>query len=221
MAHEPLLPLTSSEMEILEEAVSQYERAIDEEVAHYLTGPKRGLEPDTAISARLGVVDDPLPGHERYEGWLCIPYLGLSDEVLKIRFRCWQDHDHKEHRHGKYEDLPHATPRLFNVPAVVEADEFICVTEGEFDALVLKQIGLPAVALPGATSWRPHYRRILSGFDRIFLFGDPDDAGREFNRTISKALRQSVAVKLSSGDVTESVICNGPGEIYEALGLED
>lgn len=216
MPHEPLAPLSTTEMELLEEATHRYEYYLDGEIQKYLAGPKRGLEEATVRSSRLGRVTNPMPGHEKYEGWLAIPYLGPKGEVLKIRFRCWEDHDHKEHKHGKYEDLPHSAPRLFNVSAVLDAEEFICITEGELDTLILKQIGIPSVALAGGNAWRPHYRRILAGFDRIYLFGDPDNTGREMNMTIQRALRQSVVVKLDA-DVTDTYVQEGPMRILEAL----
>lgn len=218
--HESLQPLSGTELEFLEEATSRYEAGLagDKTMQSYLTGPTRGLEVNTVRSARLGRVIEPMANHERFEGWLAIPYLGIHGEVLKIRFRCTQEHDHKAASHSKYADIKHAHTRMYNVPAVLDAEDFIAVCEGELDALVLEQIGIPAVAIPGAAAWKPHYRRILQGFDKLFVFGDPDDAGREFNIAVQKSLRQAVAVKLDM-DVTDTVLSNGAGAIYDALGL--
>ncbi len=52
----------------------------------------RGFSPETVKEFRLGVVENPLPDHERYEGKLCIPYLDRAGRVLKVRFRCLEDH---------------------------------------------------------------------------------------------------------------------------------
>lgn len=216
---ERLQPLSVTEMEFNEQAVAQYEAGLagDRTMQEYLTGPQRVLEVATIKSARLGRVTNPLAGHEKFEGWLAIPYLGIHGEVLKLRFRCIEEHDHKAVGHSKYADLKHARTRLYNVPAVLEAEDYIAICEGEMDALILQQLGIPAVAVPGASNWQPHYRRILQGFDKIYVFGDNDDAGRDFNIAVQRSLRQAKAVKLDM-DVTDTVACNGNDAIYDAIG---
>jgi len=211
-----LLPLLDSELERNEAAVAQYQAALagDQETLYYLQ-VERELEEGTLASARVGLVDDPHPGHEGLEGWLVIPYLGLEGEVLKIRFRRPPGSDHK----AKYRDLPHATPRIYNVQALQRARDWICITEGEFDTMALGQIGIPSIALPGAQAWKPHYRKVLAGFSRIHLLGDPDDAGREFNDKIQQAMRVAHAVKLSK-DVNDTLVEEGPDAIWEAIGEE-
>jgi len=204
------------ELERNEAAVAQYQAALagDADLRYYLE-VERELEEETLRSARVGVVDDPHPGHEGLEGWLVIPYLGLSGEVLKIRFRRPPNSDHK----AKYRDLPHATPRIYNVPALQKAKDWICITEGEFDTMVLGQLGIPSIALPGGTAWKPHYRKVLAGFSRIHLLGDPDDTGREMNQVIQQSMRQAEAAKLEM-DVNDTLVNEGPDAIWEAIGEE-
>lgn len=53
--------------------------------------------------------------------------------------------------------------------------------------MVLTLVGLPAVAIPGASGWQPHHRRMLAGFPRVRVQGDPDDAGADFTTRICRA----------------------------------
>ena len=62
----------------------------------------------------------------------------------------------------KYMGLPGTHTRLYNVLALQQAGDFIAVCEGEIDAITLHyKCGVPAVGVPGANSWKPHYTRLL------------------------------------------------------------
>ena len=199
----PLQPLTDSQREILEEAVSQFQGQVTRPIAQYLAN--RGIDQATATTFRLGVVGtEPPPGFDRYRGMLAIPYLSHRGYPLTVRFRCLQEHDHQEHYHGKYNTMPGDPARIFNVAAVHGTHDEIHVTEGELDAVILSKIGLPAIALPGASSWQWHWRKVLAGFNRVWVWGDPDDAGAQFTDKITRSLRQAKPVRLSDGDVTET-----------------
>lgn len=204
---ETLQPLSESQMEFLEEATEKYMKGATPIVGRYLAA--RGIDPDTAATNRLGVVTDPLPGHTKFEGFLSIPYLDRLGRPLTLRFRCMQEHNHRDFGHGKYMSLPHDPARTYNVRAIFEAKTEIHVTEGELDAVILNKLGLPAIAIPGAQGWRNHHRRMLAGFSRVFVWGDPDDAGAEFTAKVTSALRTAKGVRLYDGDVTDTYIKNG------------
>lgn len=201
-------PLSDSQRETLEEAVSSYEAALTADVARLLLA--RGIDRETARTFRLGVVGtDAFPGHERFKGWLAIPYLGVNDMPKSLRFRCPQEHDHREHGHGKYMSMTDEPARVFNVRAIRTADDTIHVAEGEFDAMVLNRLGLPAVAIPGASAWKGKHRRLLAGFNRVWVWGDPDDAGAEFTQRVCRALPKARGVRLRGGDVTDTFKAGG------------
>lgn len=201
------MPLTASQLELLEEAATAYEDALDSEAFGYVEG--RGIEMETVATFRLGVVADPLPGHEPFRGMLAIPYLGKHGEPLSFKFRCMKDHDHRDYGHGKYMGVSGETARVFNVRAIHEADDTLHVTEGELDAVVLNQIGLPAVGIPGADGFRGHHRRMMAGFSRIYVWGDPDEAGAKLTNTVLKRMKQSKPIQLRDGDVTETYLERG------------
>lgn len=96
--------------------------------------------------------------------------------------------------------LVEATPRYINLrlptPLLglshVRSDEVI-VTEGVFDWLTLVQWGQPAVALLGTRITR---RAIdaLTGFRRVYIALDSDDAGRRASAELASALGERAAV---------------------------
>lgn len=204
--HEPLTPLSTSQKEMLEEAVATYQAHLTAETAAYLMA--RGIGRDEALAFRLGIVADPAPGHEKYRGMLAIPYLGRDGQPLTVRFRCLAEHNHRDYFHGKYNTIKDDIPRMFNIGAVHRADDEIHVTEGELDAVILNKIGLPAVAIPGANMWFGRHRRMLAGFNRVWTWADPDDAGAELTGKITRALRSAKAVRLKA-DVTDTYMAHG------------
>ncbi len=200
-----LLPVTAPQMALMQEAVEHYQNR-SEAVDGWLAS--RGIAPETADTYRLGGVRDAFPGHERVEGWLAIPYLGYDqdgvEQVLSIRFRCIPELVHpgltcKECGHGKYQGMPGEHARMFNVRAIKNAGDEIHLTEGELDAVVLGQAGFDAVAMPGSTQWRRHHGRMLAGFNRIYIWADPDEAGAKFAADVLQSCRNAAIVKPRRG----------------------
>lgn len=215
---EPLQPLSASQREELEEATASYEAAVTGEAARYLV--KRGIDRKTAGTFRLGVVADPFPGHSRFVGRLAIPYLDRDGKPLTMRFRCIEDHEHREFGHGKYMSMTDDPSRVYNIRAIHQAGDELHVTEGEFDAMVLSSIGEYAVAIPGAKAWKPHHRRMLAGFSRVWVWGDPDDAGAEFVQKVTRALRSAKGVRLRDGDVTDTYLQGGADALRALINRE-
>lgn len=204
----------------MEEATRSYEEArmADADVAMYLMG--RGITPDVADTFRVGVVKDPLPGHGRFRNFLSIPYLDRDSKPLSMRFRCLQQHDCRDFGHGKYMSITDEPARMFNIRAIHEAMDVIHVAEGELDALVLTMCGMPAVAIPGAALWAQHHRRMLAGFNRVWVWGDPDDAGADFTNRLTRSMRQAKGVRLRDGDVTETYLLGGAEALHALVRLE-
>ncbi len=214
--HEPLQPLSPSQREMLEEATSAYQAALTPGVAQYLHD--RGIGREEAVTHRLGVVGDhPFPGHERFRGMLAIPYLDRNGMPLTVRFRCLEDHDHRAHFHGKYNTIKEDPPRMYGIADVHQAGDTIDVTEGELDRIILKKIGLHAVAIPGAALWQGRHRRMLAGFNRVRVWGDPDDAGAEFTARICRALRSAKGMRLRDGDVTDTYMQGGAQPLLDLI----
>lgn len=210
-------PLSASQREALEEATTSYAEALMRapDAARFLLA--RGIDADVARTFRLGVVHrEPFPGHSRFVGSLAIPYLDRESKPLSMRFRCFEDHDHRAHGHGKYMSMTDEPTRVYNVRGIHRADSVMHIAEGEFDAMILEKVFGNGAGFPGARSWAPRHRRMLAGFNRVWVWGDPDDAGAEFVQKVSRQVRSAKGVRLLDGDVSDTYI-KGGAEALKAL----
>lgn len=169
----------------------------------------RGVTVEQAEHHLLGVVSDPDPIHAPYEGRLSIPYVTPTG-VVAIRFRCLADHDCKAEKCKKYLQAPGEKDYLYNVRALRERHPAVAVCEGEMDTLFLDTHVLPAIGVPGATKWRPHWSRMLEGYERVFVVGDGDDAGRAFTENRLEDLPNATPVVMPPGmDVNDYFLAHG------------
>lgn len=203
-------------MTTLDEALTDYEIAlsVDGAVVNYLRA--RGLDQGAVNTARLGVVpSDCLNEHRRFIGWLVIPYLGQDERPVQLRFRCMTPAC-PHIGHGKYMTMDGDPARVYGVDAIVNADTEIHVTEGELDAIILRLLGYYAIAIPGATGFQSHHRRMLAGFGRVFVWGDPDEAGAAFASKITRMMSQAISVRLPNGDINDTYLAEGAAAIKAA-----
>ena len=61
-------------------------------------------------------------------------------------------------------------------------------------------------------NWKKHYTRLLSDFDKVFLFADGDNAGSEFSKMLAKELPNLTTVHMPDGEDVNS--------IYRTNGVE-
>lgn len=176
----------------------------------------RGIFPENATVKRflLGYVAEPLLGHDRYKGWLAIPYLRWSQEhgwiVVNIRFRCLQDHDCKAEGHGKYQSLPGTGTWLYNTNSLLRDTEEIAVIEGELNTIVSELCGVPAIGAPGADTWQPYMRLPLLGYKRVVVVAEGDDPGRRFANTVASTIPGALIVDLpEKHDANSLVLAEG------------
>ncbi len=199
--------------------MTTYEKDVGS-AAQYLVN--RGIDKSLAVGARLGVVtSEPYPGHDRYAGWLAIPYLRHDGQAVSIRFRCISEGC--EHQgHGKYMSVTGDPARTYNVSAVHESGDVLMVTEGEMDTLILKKVGYHSIAIPGASGWSNHHRRLLAGFRRVYVWGDGDQAGSEFSNRVCRSLRSAQGVHLPRGaDVNSLYSSEGAEALHQLVKEED
>lgn len=199
---------SSASRSLLREAAERYHAALIEgdsnPAKEYLQD--RGFTLDMVTDQMLGWVREPVTGHEQYAGRLAIPYLTTSG-VVDMRFRCLKQHDHKRDKCPKYLSLPHHQARMYDARRVMDGGPVIAVTEGELDAIVMTHlIGIPAVGIPGATSWSPHFSLVLSGFDTVLVIGDGDEAGRAFSRKVAALSDNGVEVQMPDGHDVNSLV---------------
>lgn len=189
--------LSSLQRQFLLQATQRYASKI-ELAKDYLSS--RHLSVEEASTFHLGVVEDPLPGHEAYKGRLAIPYITPSG-VVDIRFRAMGNEE------PKYMGLVGAKTTMFNTQACFVADKYICVTEGEFDCIMMSVKTMhPTIGIPGANNWKPHYAKILDDFDVVIVLADGDPAGLEFGKKISRELGNVNIISMPDGEDVNSMM---------------
>ena len=218
--------LSKLQRTFLREATLRYRAAVPGSPAdEYLAS--RGLKTTNPVIQTeidrflVGYVDKPLVGHEMFRGYLAIPYLRWSQEhgwaVVSIRFRCIEEHDHKGH--GKYMTVAGDRPRLFNTLALLKQSSTIAITEGEIDAITAQVCGVPAVGVPGAAAWLPHFKEPFLGYREVLVVADGDDAGRQFATTVALTLPNAKIIPCPPGqDVNSLVLDRGPAALLERIG---
>lgn len=164
-----------------------------------------------------------MPGHEQFQGRLCIPYLTPSG-VVNLKFRCIADHDCKSlDGHKKYLEESGAQARLFGVWNLRSDSPVICLCEGELDTIACTSLaGLPAVGISGVEKWKPHWRHVFEGYDEVLILADGDEAGRRMGESVVSRLYNSRIVTMPVGhDVNSLIVEQGVDALIERLGFDD
>jgi len=201
--------LSKEQRRYLERATLTYAENLDV-AAGWLEG--RGIDLAHARSRGLGVVTDPLPGHESYVGRLAIPYLTDVGPV-NMNFRCMEDHNCKEiPHHKKYLKRKGSGTNLYGVQSASWADDWIVVTEGEIDALIWQQIGVPAIGVPGAENWKDYWVNVFEDFSRVYLAEDGDDAGKDLWIAMTENLTNVIRMKMPDGEDSNSMFLKEGGD---------
>jgi DNA primase len=200
-----------SQKELLGRAVQRYQENI------YLAEDylkSRGITVEVARLARLGVVAEPEVGHEAFVGRLAIPYITKTGTV-DLRFRSLNPAVEP-----KYMGMTGAETKMYNVLDIERAGDWIGVCEGELDTLTLsKCIGIPCVGVPGANSWKKHYTRLLADFERVFVFADGDQPGKEFATGLARELPVTIVSMGEGEDVNSAYVKHGADYVREKMGM--
>lgn len=205
--------LSKEQRRSLERATIQYSKHLPE-AEDYLAA--RGIAPEVARSVALGVVRDPLPGHEHLEGRLAIPYLTDFGPV-NMTFRCLQNHKCNDMGHPKYMLWAGLKANLYMVQSLTRADDFIGVAEGELDALSANISGIPTVGISGAEKWQDHWESVFEDFARVYVFQDGDDAGRKFGDVLVQHCNAIRVGMPDKQDVNSMLVEYGPGYLKSRI----
>lgn len=206
------MELPSAEQKIFfERAASQYQTdlASDTSAQAYLTA--RGFTPQAAATYRLGVVGNPLAGHEQFAGRLCIPYLTPSG-VVTFTFRCLEQHSCKDtvlriNRRGqevtcrKYRAPEGLERTLFNVADFKVDSQVVYICEGEIDTMSLSLSGFPAIGVPGVSQWKPYFTRCFADYPQIFCVADGDEAGYKMGTFLAKEMGARIIRPPAGSDI--------------------
>lgn len=193
---------------------------LNEETVKYLEG--RGISKEVAHEFSLGTVTEPINGHEMFEGWLSIPYITALGLCASVKFRRLDDGK------PKYGQPIGQKTHIFNVVDTTVDRGYIAICEGELDALILSGVcDIPAVGIPGVTAWKPHFSKLFTGFDTIYVIGDNDvkedgtNPGAEFSKRVAAEVQNSQIVQLPPGmDINEFYLTNGKQSVRDLLGVK-
>ena len=189
---------SEGQKKFLAQATEKYEKELSEEAAEYLVN--RGMTEETIRRFRIGLVENPLPGHEHVRGYLAIPYTTPDGTVVSMRFRRLKGEG------PKYLSMAGDPPRIFNVSALERETSGIVVCEGEFDTMIAEQCGLPAIGIPGAQAWQKRWRRLLVQYQAVF-------------RAISESLENTRMVPMNGGDVNSFFLEHGEAGLRRKVGI--
>ncbi len=219
-----------------------YEAQLDERARSYLLA--RLVDERAVATFHLGFVAEPAaPGHDSYVGRISIPYV-TPEGARTIKFRCIEDHDCGDVGCPKYLGPELAQPRMFNAQALATAPDAVAICEGEFDAIVCQSaLELPAVAVPGVSTWQPHFPRMFSGIPRVLVLVDNDapkprkncwdercqrdgqcrghSPGRDLAKRVARDLNgQAEVIPPPQGqDLTEWIQASGLDSVKKGIGL--
>ncbi len=200
-----------SQKDLLELAVRKYQENIYQ-AEDYLKS--RGITIEVARLARLGVVAEPEVGHEQFLGRLSIPYITKTG-VVDLRFRSLNPAVEP-----KYMGMTGVDTKMYNVLDIDRAGDWIGVCEGELDTITMSRcVGVPCVGVPGANSWKKHYTRLLADFERVFVFADGDQPGKEFANSLARELPVTIVSFPEGEDVNSAYTKYGAEFIRDKIGL--
>lgn len=212
---------SKEQLKLMREAATRYADKIDEATLKYLEG--RGISKEVAALYQLGTVTEPMNGHELHTGWLSIPYITAMDHCVGFKFRRLDDGK------PKYGQPVGATTHMYNVSDITKRSGRIVVCEGELDTVLVSGVlGLPAVGVPGVANWKPHYPRLLNGYDTVYIAADNDipkeeggdNPGQLFAKRVASEVMNSLIVSLPPGqDITDYYMTNGYEATRHLLGV--
>jgi DNA primase len=210
------LMLAPRQRESLTARARKYAQEVDQ-LASYLSG--RGIVREAAVGHLLGCAVDPEPQDERFAGMLSIPYLNAQNEVIALKFRRLDDGQ------PKYDSPSGQKAHLYNARSLAAGGEVALVCEGELDAIVAQQFGVPAVGTPG-TTWLEHWSRCFGDFDKVLVVADHDvkddgsSPGLKHAKKVQASIPSAELILPPAGlDLGEWILRDGAAAVRKGLGI--
>jgi hypothetical protein len=181
---------------------------------HPETNGAQGLTLEAYASAKylplvflkeLGVTDRKQKGQQA----LSIPYRNQNGEEIATRYRIGLDGNKRFWWIKGSHIIPYGVWRLSEplhccMQIGGEAQKIIFLVEGESDAQTLWHYDIPALGIPGATTWKPEWREYVKGY-KVYVWQEPDQAGEEFVSRIGNDISDIQIVSPPAGrkDISE------------------
>lgn len=196
--------------------VQRWQQELEGEGLDFLLN--RGLTPEYIDKYYFGFVTE---GY--YAKAISIPILDGLGQLKTVRFR------RLDGEGPKYDSPKGEKAHLFNISSV--RHPVVHITEGEFDATIIEQVGRHAVGVPGINNFNPAWKWLFGGVDVRIVF-DSDEPGSEAwtstRRAVGSLKRQldSVAdtvqvLELPTGHDVSSFYVQDPEGFLEVLAQYD
>ena len=121
----------------------------------------------------------------------------------------------------KYMGVTGQKTGMYNVVDLHTDTETIAICEGELDTVILSGVlGIPAVGIPGVSTWKPWFSKLFEPFRRILIFADNDvkqdgsNPGMQLAKKIRDEVERSVVVHLPEGHDVNSVYLDSGGDWF-------
>jgi hypothetical protein len=144
-------------------------------LAHYAAAKKLPL----SFLRSLGLTDIYFDGRPVVR----IPYRGVDSFEIAVQFRFSMDGE------DRFRWKTGSKPCLYGLWKLGDARAvgYICLVEGSSDAHTLWHHRIPALGLPGATTWREEWSNHLWGIEVIYVMIEPDKGGEAVKRWLSNS----------------------------------
>lgn len=126
----------------------------------------------------------------KHNGATCVfvPYKGLDGEVTTRRYRHAPSSNKKESRFSWQSGAKIILYGLWRLPAYKsEGIKELFLVEGESDCHTLWSYDIPALGIPGSSTFKREWVSFLEGFD-LYIYEEPDEAGKHLLETVCTQL---------------------------------
>jgi DNA primase len=210
----PARPLPTQKIAEYQEAATLFQTAYaGSRAEEYVTA--RGISDKAASALRLGLVPAGTEGFESFANRLAVPYLNMRKQVTGFKFRSLDPESD-----AKYLAIDGFETTLYNIQALNTPQGVIALCEGEADVWSFTTLGVPALGVPGVSSWKPHHKRILDGFTILYWPHD-DKAGHGFAKGLKEFLPEVVMCQIPGGmnDINEALQAGYGDRIREMVSV--
>ena len=170
----------------------------------------RGISEDTAKKFKLGT----------YKGDIAFPYFRY-ETVVGYKTR----KPSKDPGKPKMKSITGSKPYLYNAQNIEQGGELI-ICEGEFDCMVIDQVGYTNVVSVGAganslATLIEQATDFLNQFEILIVVSDNDESGDNMDQLLSKTFKNKVKLidkKLyARKDINEELVVNGKDKVIEII----
>jgi len=143
--------------------------------------------------------------------FLRMPYWNEEEQKVATRYRSALSGEMRFRWARDSHPLPYGLWRL----SQAKEQGYILITEGESDAQTLWFHNLPALGIPGSSTWQPEWAEYVSDLT-VFVWQEPDEGGKTFVERLGASLPEAQVILAPDGrkDISE---CHILGDNVPAL----